>query len=553
MGRPTAIRSVDSWVVGAAGRLDGAARAAPGRRGRPAQRARRRPALRLLRRARRARRRRGRARRPARGRPRGLRRRPRAPTGGRCALTATCAAHALGLVADDDARAPGRRGAAALRRLRRRSARALRRSGERGGARRCSTARCDKIADAVAEAARAHGFGPDVPVVALGGAGPALAPARSPARLGRPLLRPEHPEVLSSIGAALSLVRAEVVRHASGPGDGAGARARGRARVRRRRRRAADRRASRRRFEARDGLLRAVATGAVALESGAAVARAARRGRPARRRRRGARAPSRRRCGSSRATGFYRVFADDGAVAGRGRRRPRHRARVPSARGASSPATTRRRCSAAARARRSTRARRTSASPRCCRASASSPARTSSTSATAAARRTSSRAPPPPSTRPRGRPSPWSCADGAHRGPSSPRRAAGLMSLYRQAGARRRRRRARAVALAAGGDARRARRRPGRRRRRRAHARRPGAGRAGRGPRALDGLELLGTEYRQAVRDGRVVAPTEYAAAQADVARARAAVAGLSGDGAVQAARRALAARGRRGGPARGA
>ena len=59
-------------------------------------------------------------------------------------------------------------------------------------------------------------------------------------------------------------------------------------------------------------------------------------------------------------------------------------------------------------------------------------------------------------------------------------------------------------------------------------------------PKALDGLELLEIEYEQAVKDGRVVEPTEYQAAQADVARARAAVAGHSGDGAVQAARHAL-------------
>jgi hypothetical protein len=39
---------------------------------------------------------------------------------------------------------------------------------------------------------------------------------------------------------------------------------------------------------------------------------------------------------------------------------------------------------------------------------------------------------------------------------------------------------------------------------------------------ALDGLELLQIEYGQAVADGRVVAPTEYDAAKADVDRARA-------------------------------
>jgi DNA-binding transcriptional regulator YdaS (Cro superfamily) len=43
--------------------------------------------------------------------------------------------------------------------------------------------------------------------------------------------------------------------------------------------------------------------------------------------------------------------------------------------------------------------------------------------------------------------------------------------------------------------------------------------RAGLAP-AREGLELAATEYGQAVRSGRVVAPTEYAAAKADVQRA---------------------------------
>ena len=38
---------------------------------------------------------------------------------------------------------------------------------------------------------------------------------------------------------------------------------------------------------------------------------------------------------------------------------------------------------------------------------------------------------------------------------------------------------------------------------------------------ALDGVELLTVEYGQAVRGGRVVAATEFAAAKADVQRAR--------------------------------
>jgi hypothetical protein len=44
---------------------------------------------------------------------------------------------------------------------------------------------------------------------------------------------------------------------------------------------------------------------------------------------------------------------------------------------------------------------------------------------------------------------------------------------------------------------------------------------------ASEGIELTATEYGQAIRDGRIVAPTEYKAAQADVERANAAVASV--------------------------
>jgi hypothetical protein len=50
---------------------------------------------------------------------------------------------------------------------------------------------------------------------------------------------------------------------------------------------------------------------------------------------------------------------------------------------------------------------------------------------------------------------------------------------------------------------------------------------------AREGIELSATEYSQAVRGGRVVAPTEYGAAQADLKRA---------DGAIAAARTDLRA-----------
>ena len=62
---------------------------------------------------------------------------------------------------------------------------------------------------------------------------------------------------------------------------------------------------------------------------------------------------------------------------------------------------------------------------------------------------------------------------------------------------------------------------------------------------ARQGVELVATEYPQAVRGGRVVAKTEYAAAKADVQRARAAVdahaADLRAVGKAAALQRALA------------
>ena len=77
----------------------------------------------------------------------------------------------------------------------------------------------EKIAHAVADAARTHDFGPDVPDRRARRRGHRARAARSPAALGRPYVRPEHPEILSSIGAALSLVRTEIARHSSGNGD----------------------------------------------------------------------------------------------------------------------------------------------------------------------------------------------------------------------------------------------------------------------------------------------------------------------------------------------
>jgi N-methylhydantoinase A/oxoprolinase/acetone carboxylase beta subunit len=180
------------------------------------------------------------------------------------ALTATCAANALGLVAENAYSYAGRD--AALAAFAPLGAR-LKTTAE-GAARRLLDGAVEKIARAVADAVRQHELRADVPLVALGGAGEALVPLVAE-RLQRPLIRPEHPEVLSSIGAAVSLVRAELTRN--GTSDGAAvelAREAERACV-----------ASgaapatvtvETAFDAREGVLRAVATGAVALEVGAA-------------------------------------------------------------------------------------------------------------------------------------------------------------------------------------------------------------------------------------------------------------------------------------------
>src|SRR5689334_24378145 len=47
---------------------------------------------------------------------------------------------------------------------------------------------------------------------------------------------------------------------------------------------------------------------------------------------------------------------------------------------------------------------------------------------------------------------------------------------------------------------------------------------------AAEGVELSATEYPQAVRNGKVIAPTEYQAAKADVQRAKDAIAGARAD-----------------------
>jgi hypothetical protein len=179
-------------------------------------------------------------------------------------LTATCAANALGIVPRDAySFAPPEAALAAFGPL----AKRLKLTAE-GAARRLLDGAVEKIVKAVADAARQHDLRADVPIVALGGAGEALVPLVAE-RLKRPLIRPDHPEVLSSIGAAVSLVRAEVTRNGTSAGAAVElAREAERACV-----------ASgaapatvtvETAFDAREGVLRAVATGAVALEVGAA-------------------------------------------------------------------------------------------------------------------------------------------------------------------------------------------------------------------------------------------------------------------------------------------
>jgi N-methylhydantoinase A len=270
MGRPTSIRSVDSWVVGAAG-----------------------GSMARLRR-----------RRIAEAGPRSahiaglpyvcfasgeellggeLRLEAIAPCAGdpeeyacvlagdrRYALTTTCAANALGLVPEGAyAHAAGEVALAAFAVLGRRL-----RSSPEEAARSLLAAAVEKIAAAARDARRAHQLPDDTPLVALGGSADALAPEVA-RRLGVELVRPEHPEVLSSIGAALSLVRSEVVRTAA-PADGAAAQ---QAAARRAERECIESGASpatistETSYEAGEGIVRAVATGAVQLEAGAAMRR----------------------------------------------------------------------------------------------------------------------------------------------------------------------------------------------------------------------------------------------------------------------------------------
>lgn len=125
---------------------------------------------------------------------------------GRFALTLTCAANALGAVADGSYAAADTEGARAgfdvLGRL-------LGRDGA-DIAREALDVAAGRLAAVVEDAAREHGL-TDPVIVGLGGGAGALVPSLA-AALGHSWEIPEHAEVISSIGDALSLVRAEVER-----------------------------------------------------------------------------------------------------------------------------------------------------------------------------------------------------------------------------------------------------------------------------------------------------------------------------------------------------
>ena len=200
--------------------------------------------------------------------PRDRRAAPRGPRGvclrgcwkRRYALTATCAAHALGLVPGVEAE---RRDAvlAAFAALGRRL-----RTGPEEAARRMLDGAVEKIAAAAREARRAHDLGPDAPLVALGGAAAALIPevarrlgaGRSAQSTRRSSLRSAR---RSRWFAPRSCARRTPLRESSLPDRGARLR-RGRS--------GPGERLGRGLLRADEGLLRATATGAVALESGAA-------------------------------------------------------------------------------------------------------------------------------------------------------------------------------------------------------------------------------------------------------------------------------------------
>lgn len=186
---------------------------------------------------------------------------------GRYALTATCAANALGLVpAGAHAHGSGDAARTAFTAL----AELLGGADAEKLARAALDAAVGQIRTSVEEALGAHELNADTPLIALGGSGMAFVPELARV-LGMQLAAPDHPEVLASIGAAMTMIRVEVVRSSI------------REAVTERRLEAigaAERAcvdagaepgtvAVETTFDTSESLVRAVATGAVALEAGA--------------------------------------------------------------------------------------------------------------------------------------------------------------------------------------------------------------------------------------------------------------------------------------------
>jgi hypothetical protein len=123
--------------------------------------------------------------------------------GGHVALTNTCAANALGLVAEGDYAAGDRAAALAAFEA---AGRFLRLPAEEV-ARRMITATTDLLGDLVTAVARQHELvQPKLVAVGGGAGGVGRALARA---LGYPVVVPPAAEVISSVGDALSLVRVE--------------------------------------------------------------------------------------------------------------------------------------------------------------------------------------------------------------------------------------------------------------------------------------------------------------------------------------------------------
>lgn len=179
------------------------------------------------------------------------------------ALTATCAANALGVVEFDDyAYAPAATALSAFEVM----GEKLRKPSQKL-AKELLYQAAAKIAAAVEEAALHYKLPKEAPIIALGGAAGAIA-ASVGDMVGRTVVQPEHSEVLSSIGTALSLVRSQVERSA-GPELDPLALAHEAELKCVRSGAAANTVSVETVYDSKSGVVRAVATGAVALEAGA--------------------------------------------------------------------------------------------------------------------------------------------------------------------------------------------------------------------------------------------------------------------------------------------